>query len=83
VKHWIIPTLSEAKSALVLAIGSVVNFATLFDPSAANVWVAFACGILALIIALPKALAALLTLRKQVGTFVKTIQTDCKKLRGK
>ena len=74
------PPLSEAKSALVLTVGSIVNFFALFDPHAANVWVAFACGVLALVIALPKALSALLSLRKTVSVFVKAIREDYNKL---
>jgi hypothetical protein len=77
------PTLSNLQSVIVLTIGSVTNFLAFCDPTKANVWVAFVCGILALVVTLPKAIDALLVLRKSIFQFKNALVEDINKLKGK
>lgn len=77
------PSLSNLQSVFVLCIGTFTNFLAILDPSTANVWIAFACGLLALVVALPKAIDALLALRKCIFEFRKAVIEDINKLRGK
>lgn len=71
--------LSEAKSAVILGIGSIVNFFATVEPALLNAWLGVACGLLALFVTLPKAINSLLVLRKSVRDLVSTILKDVRK----